>query len=118
MELLIQNVLDLGADEFYRTNRYDLPLTVILINSENATAFNVLYDTTRRTDIVQQLTSDLIVIFLTHTDIENSKLFIKKIESEFDFTYTMNEFTSSDSQVEFLQRLFLDNLSKSNDLSY
>jgi len=110
MDFLIESVLIIGADEFYRTSRYKIPLFVILINTDDKNAFNILEKCTRRTDIIQQLNSDLLVVFLTHTNHDSALLFVDKIRDKFDFTYTGNEFTNSDS--EFVKTLFVENSKK------
>ena len=110
MELLIQNVLQIGADEFYRSFRYEIPLSVMLINSDDDNAFAILDVSTRQTDIVQQLRADLIVVFLTHTDYDHALLFIENMEKEFKFTSTIIEFQGS--EIEFVQNIFMENSKK------
>ncbi|EDZ62874.1 hypothetical protein SMGD1_2096 [Sulfurimonas gotlandica GD1] len=110
MELMIENVLNIGEDEFYRASRYKLPLSAILINSDDNKAFDILENNTRQIDIVQQLSSDLLIVFLAHTDHSNSLIFLDKIKNKFDFTYTSSEFIGS--QLEFVRKLFLDNRDK------
>ncbi len=107
MELDIETALNLGSDEFYRSLRYKIDLTVVLINSNEKDAFNILEENLRKSDILQQLTSNTIIIFLSHTNLENSTLFIKKIEEKFDFTYTMDKFENS--ELAFLKNLFIKN---------
>lgn len=107
MELLIDNVLNIGADEFYRSNRYKVPLSVMLINTSDNDAFNLLDRITRQTDIVQQLTSELLVVFLSHTDYDNALLFIYNLGKELDFTYTISQFQGQ--EFEFIQNLFVQN---------
>jgi len=107
MELMIDNVLNIASDEFYRASRYKMLLSVILINSSDSKAFNVLYKNIRQSDIVQQLSSDMIVVILTHTDYNNALLFIKNVEQAFDFTYTLGEF--KEDAFQFIRKLFLDN---------
>ncbi|WP_373000286.1 hypothetical protein [Sulfurimonas sp.] len=111
MELMIENVLNIGEDEFYRASRYRLPLSVILVNSSDSKAFDILEENTRQIDIVQQLSSDLLIVFLSHTDYNNSITFIDKIKDKLEFTYTSSEFKGSD--LKFIRRLFLDNSEKS-----
>ncbi|WP_373036125.1 hypothetical protein [Sulfurimonas sp.] len=110
MELMIDNVLNIGVDEFYRASRYGLPLSVLLINSDNRRAFDILEENTRQVDIVQQLNSELLIVFLSHTDYKSSLTFIQKIKSKLNFTYTLGEF--KDSEQEFVRTLFLDNRDK------
>ena len=107
MELLIGNALNIGTDEFYRAIRYKLSLAVMLINTSDNNAFNILEDNIRQSDIIQQLDSNTIIVFLSHTDLQKSTLFIDKIKDKFSFTYTIAEF--KDSEVKFLETLFLDN---------
>ncbi len=107
MELLIENALNIGSDEFYRALRYKLSLVVLLINSDDKNAFNILEDSVRQSDILQQLDSDTIIVFLSHTNIQESNLFIEKIRNRFNFTYTIAEF--KDSEFKFLKTLFLQN---------
>ena len=111
MELLIENAAIIGADEFYRSTRYDLPLVVILVNSEDRRAFDILEDNIRKTDIIQQLSSESIVVFLSHTNYKESELFIEKIKGSFEFTYTVSEFKSPEDV--FLRNLFINNEEKS-----
>ncbi len=108
MELAIENALNIGADEFYRSSRYDLPLIVVLINSKNKKAFDILEGNIRQTDIIQQMSSNSIIIFLAHTNLDEANLFLSKVKSEFDFTYSLKEF--SGNQDEFLKSLFLENM--------
>ena len=110
MELMIENVLNIGEDEFYRASRYKLPLTVILINSDDSNAFSIVYDNIRQTDIAQQLSSDLLIVFLTHTDIKKSNKFIDKIKDKLLFTYTSSQFEGF--ELRFIRKLFLDNIEK------
>jgi len=110
MELMIDNILNIGADEFYRANRYKLSLSVILINSSDEKAFDIIEENMRQSDIIQQLGSELIVVFLTHTNDTNGTLFIKNIEPLFNFTYTLNEYKNN--ELRFVQNLLLENAKK------
>ncbi|PHQ65751.1 MAG: hypothetical protein COB99_02215 [Sulfurimonas sp.] len=110
MELMVDNVLNIGQDEFYRAARYKLPLSVILINSNNSKAFDILEENTRQIDIVQQLSSDLLIVFLSHTDHNNCMTFIDKLKEKLEFTYTGNEFKGSD--LKFIRKLFSENRDK------
>lgn len=110
MELLIENTLNIGEDEFYRASRYNLALAVMLVNSQDKKAFDILENSIRKTDVIQQLNSDTIVVFLTHTNYDESMKFIKKLESKFEFTYTCSEFQGS--REKFLKTLFLENEEK------
>lgn len=110
MELLIENVINVGADEFYRASRYKIPLSVVFINTKNKKAFNILEKNIRQIDIVQQLSSQTIVLFLPHTDTQSAELFLKKIKNMFIFTYTMREFNSSEHT--FIEALALENAQK------
>jgi len=107
MELMIENVLNIGEDEFYRATRYKLPLCIILVNSNDSKAFDILDDNTRQIDIVQQLSSDLLIVFLSHTDCQKSLDFIEKIRNKLNFTYTMQEFKGS--EFKFIKKLFIEN---------
>jgi len=107
MELDIETALNLGSDEFYRSVRYKIDLTVILINSNKKDAFNTLETNLRKSDIIQQLTSNTIIVFLSHTNLDNSALFIKKMKEKLDFTYTMDEYQNSEHT--FLKKLFQKN---------
>ena len=107
MELIIDNVLNIAADEFYRASRYKLSLAVILINSRDEKAFDILDEHIRQSDIVQQLSSELVVVILTHTNHESTLLFVNNIKSKFDFTYTAGEFKGDESS--FIKKLFSDN---------
>lgn len=107
MELLIENALNIGADEFYRALRYKLSLVVMLINSDDKNAFNILEKSVRKSDIIQQLNSDTIIVFLSHTNIQESTQFIENLKQKLNFTYTSAEFKSS--EFKFLETLFLDN---------
>lgn len=110
MDLSMNVVLDIGSDEFYRTIRYKIPLVVMLINSKNKGIFDIVDENIRQTDIVQQLSSNLIVVFLTHTDYAASLFCVEKISKIVDFTYTLAEFHGS--QEQFIEKLFLDNKEK------
>lgn len=110
MDLLIDTVLNLGEDEFYRASRYNTHLAIILVNSKDKNIFDVIDESIRQTDLVQQLTSELLVVFLTHTDRKASLLCINKIKSMIDFTYTLAEYKGS--RVELINKLFLDNEKK------
>ena len=107
MELMIENVLQIGADEFYRASRYSLALSVIIVNSDDNNAFNIFEENTRQTDIVQQLSSESLVIFLPHTGYDAATLFFKTIENKLVFTHTIGEF--KDSELEFITNLFIKN---------
>jgi len=110
MELLIENVINVGADEFYRASRYKIPLSVVFINTKNKKAFNILEKNIRQIDIVQQLSSQTIVLFLLHTDTHSAELVIRKLKDIFTFTYTMREFNSSEHT--FIEALALENMQK------
>lgn len=110
MDLLIENVLIIGSDEFYRATRYRVPLFVILINTNDRDAFNILEKYTRQTDIVQQLNSDLLVLLLAHTDYDEALFFMNKIKDKFNFTYTSKEFINS--ELLFIETLFRENAKK------
>ena len=113
MELLMEVVSNVGTDEFYRASRYNTPLTVILMNSDKKKLFDIIEENIRRTDIVQQLNSELIVVFLTHTNYHDAFLFIDKLKDKIDFTYHVSEFEEPESA--FIENLFLDNI-KRNEL--
>ena len=110
MELMIENVLNIGEDEFYRASRYKLPLSVVLVNSNENKAFDIFDGCTRQVDIVQQLSSDLLIVFLSHTDLVHAGIFIKKMNKKLKFSYTAGEFKSS--ELKFIKKLFLDNVEK------
>ena len=110
MELLIQNALNIGSEEFYRASRYKLPLVVILINTQNKKAFDILELSLRKTDLLQQLNSDTIIVFLAHTNYNDSMLFLQKIKEKFPFTYTMAEY--KEYEEDFLEKLFVENEKK------
>ena len=80
MELTMDVVSNIGDDEFYRAERYQVPLVVALINSKDKKIFDIIDKNIRRTDIVQQLSSELIVVFLTHTNYKDSSACIEKSE--------------------------------------
>jgi len=101
-------VSDVGDDEFYRTARYQIPLVVVLINSSDKSIFNIIDDNIRQTDIIQQLSADLIVVFLTHTDYEASLLCMEKIKKIVDFTYTLDEYKGL--KPTFIKNLFIENM--------
>lgn len=107
MELLIDNVLNIGDDEFYRASRYKNALSVILINSDDKKAFDIIDKNIRQIDIVQQLTSNLLVVFLPYATYDESLSFLEKIEKKLDFTYISREFR--EPKEAFLEQIFLDN---------
>ena len=112
MELLIENALNIGTDEFYRALRYRLCLVVMLINTEDKNAFNILEKIIRKSDVLQQIDSDTIIVFLSHTTKNESILFIDKIKDKFSFSYTVSEYNGSTykgSEFKFLETLFLKN---------
>ena len=111
MELLIDNALNIGSDEFYRSSRYALPLVVMLVNSEDKKAFNILEENIRKTDIIQQLDSETVIVFLSHTSFNEANHFIQKMEEKFSFSYTSKEYKGSETK--FLKTLFLENSDKS-----
>lgn len=110
MELLMNIVSDIGSDEFYRASRYKVPLVVVLINSKDKDIFDTVDENIRQTDIVQQLSSNLIVVFLTHTNLNASLLCMEKINKIVDLTYTLAEFQGSEE--EFIEELFSKNEEK------
>lgn len=110
VDLIIQTILDIGIDEFYRSSRYKVPLVVVLINSNDKNAFKILEKHTRRTDIVQQLTSELLVVYLPHIGNNDAPHFINKMKKELNFTYTMGEY--KDNESEFIYNLLVDNSKK------
>ncbi len=107
MELLIDTVLNIGEDEFYRVNRYETYLAVVLINSTDKRLFKIIEKNIRQTDIVQQLDTALIVLFLTHTNYEASFDCIRKIRKIMNFTYTIEEY--KESSAIFVKKLFIEN---------
>ena len=109
-------VSNVGEDEFYRTNRYIVPLVVFLINSNDKNICDIIEKNIRLTDIVQQLSPELIVVFLSHTAYNNGYLFIDKIKRKIDFTYTLAEFKESKSK--FIEKLFYAHRSHNLSLNY
>ncbi len=112
MEMLIENALNIGSDEFYRASRYRLSLAVMLINTKNKNAFNVLESIIRQSDVLQQIDSETIIVFLSHTTKDESTLFIEKIKDKFNFSYTVSEYNGAinkESEFKFLEALFLKN---------
>lgn len=107
MGFIINTVLDIGNDEFYRAARYQIPLSVALINSNDKHMFYILEKNLRTTDMIQQLTSDLLIVFLSHTNYKNGVSFIHKIEQDVEFTYSLGEFKGAKDN--FIKKLFLDN---------
>lgn len=107
VDLIIQTILDIGIDEFYRSSRYKVPLVVVLINSNDKNAFKILEKHTRRTDIVQQLSAELLVVYLSHTTEDDASHFINKFKEKFDFTYTLDEYTNN--EYEFINKLLVQN---------
>ncbi|WP_321778771.1 hypothetical protein [Sulfurimonas sp.] len=110
--MLIENALNIGTDEFYRALRYRLCLTVMLINTEDKEAFNVLEKLIRQSDVLQQIDADTIIVFLSHTTKNESTLFIDKIKDKFNFSYTVSEYDGAKKQqneFKFLESLFLKN---------
>ena len=110
MELLMDIVSNIGDDEFYRSYRYDVPLVVVLINSRDKNIFDIIDEDIRQADIIQQLSSELIVVFLTHTNYTDALLYLDKIKRKADFTYTLAEYKELKS--EFIEKLFLENEKK------
>ena len=107
MGFIKETVLDIGHDEFYRAARYQIPLSVVLINSDDKDIFDLIEKSLRKTDMIQQLTSDLIVVFLSHTTYENAHAFVDKVQKEIDFTYIVDEFKGSKDG--FIEKLFTSN---------
>ena len=107
MELLVENAFIIGENEFYRASRYKSPLVIMLINSEDRKAFDILESSIRKTDILQQLSPETIVVFLSHTNYEEAEDFLKKIKNKLELTYTMREFNGQAQP--FLEKLFIEN---------
>lgn len=107
MGFIMDTVLDIGHDEFYRAARYQIPLTVLLVNSTNKDIFDLMEKNLRKTDMIQQLASDLIIVFLSHTNYKNGISFAQKIEKDIDFTYSIDEFKGS--KESFVNNLFEQN---------
>ena len=103
-------VLDIGSDEFYRAARYQTPLAVILLNSKDKNIFDIIEKNLRTTDMIQQLSTELIVVFLSHTAHDDAILFINKIKEAVDFTCTVEEYKGF--RVKFIENLFLENEKK------
>lgn len=110
MDFAVDIVLDLGDDEFYRANRYHIPMCVLLVNSQNKDVFNIFEKSLRQTDMIQQLTAELIVVFLTHATYDDATLYLNKIDDSLNFTCTVGEY--SDSKVDFIKNLFIQNNKK------
>jgi len=107
MEHSIQTVLNIGNDEFYRAARYQIPLSVLLINSEDKDIFNTLEKSLRPTDIIQQISHELIVVLLTHTDLKSANIFVQNINKKVNFTFTLDEYTGF--KLKFIQNIFTNN---------
>lgn len=107
MGFIIDTVLDIGHDEFYRAARYQIPLTIILVNSSDKNIFYLLEQNLRKTDMLQQLSSNLLVVFLAHTKYKDGLSFIQNMEKEIGFTYSLDEFKGSKDS--FINKLFLEN---------
>lgn len=110
MDFAVEVILDIGSDEFYRADRYHTPICVLLINSKDKGIFDILEKSLRQTDMIQQLTSELIVVFLTHSKYDDAMLYINKIQSSTNLTYTIGEY--SESKVDFVENLFMQNNKK------
>ncbi len=110
MEFAIDTVLDIGSDEFYRVDRYHIPMSVVLLNSKDSNLFNIIEKSLRRTDMIQQLTSELIVVFLPHTTYDGATVYINKLDDSVEFTCTVGEY--KESRVKFVKDLFLQNNKK------
>jgi len=67
MDFEVDVIVDIGTEEFYRAARYQTPLSVILLNSDEKDIFALIEKNIRPTDMIQQISSNLIVIFLSHT---------------------------------------------------
>lgn len=107
MEYAIETVLDIGSEEFYRAARYQIPLSVLLINSDDKNIFNRLEKSLRPTDIIQNITHELIVVFLTHTNLENAIKFANNIKEHIPFSVTVDEYKGF--RVKFIETLFANN---------
>ena len=99
MEVLLDNILNIGDDEFYRASRYESPLVAILVNSKDNSAYD---------------TQNLTIIFLTHTDYQHSVAFLDKVKEQLDFTYTMSEFDGS--EFDFIHDLYVNNIEKHKEV--
>ena len=113
MESSIETVLEIGREEFYRAARYQIPLSVLLINSDDKDLFNNLEKSLRPTDIIQQLSRELLVVLLTHTDLQNANTFVKNINKKIDFTFTLDEYKGF--RVKFIEDLFASNQALSKE---
>ncbi len=113
MDFEIETTLDIGSDEFYRAARYQTPLSVLLINSKDKNIFDIIETILRPTDIIQQLNSELIVVFLSHTTHEDATLFINNMKEQVDFTYTADGYKGF--RNEFIENLFKENEKLSKD---
>ena len=112
MDMLIENALNIGTDEFYRALRYRLCLTVILINTDDKEAFSILEKIIRKSDVLQQIDADTIIVFLSHTTKNESTLFIDKIKDKFNFSYIVSEYDGAkekQNEFKFLESLFIKN---------
>jgi hypothetical protein len=110
MDFEVDVIVDIGSEEFYRAVRYQTPLSVILLNSKDKDIFSLIEKNTRPTDIIQQISSALIVIFLPHTSKEHACTFMKNIEEFAKFTCVVGEYKGF--KTEFVQNLFIENEKK------
>ena len=78
-EDIINVVMDIGDDIYYSSKRYKVDTTTIIIKSKFL--FTYFDDYSRQIDVVQQLTSDLLVVILPHTNKEQAVKYIDKMKN-------------------------------------
>ena len=74
-EAEVSTILQIGDDELYRATRYKVPLSFVLLKTKES--FDDIIAHTRRSDITQQITTDIMCVYLTHTDHSEAASFLK-----------------------------------------
>ena len=78
-DINIQAVSELLSLEFYRFKRYRIPITLVLVETEDRSFYEVVESKVRKTDIFQQIDKNLYAIIYSHTDAVGSSMAVDNI---------------------------------------
>ncbi len=98
-----QTVLeDLLSLEFYRFKRYKVPIALALIQTNNKDLFSTSEKNIRKTDLMQQIDTDLYAIIYTHTSSKGGQISLDHIFEELpgdtsDLTFVIEDADQNDS---------------------
>lgn len=78
-DINIQAVSELLSLEFYRFKRYRIPITLVLVETDDRMFYEVVESKIRKTDLFQQIDKNLYAIIYSHTDAVGASMAVDNI---------------------------------------